>query len=509
MRLALRLLALVHIILLAPGVVVLGCPPLCFCSPNPLGGTQVDCTAKSLVAVPAGLAALGDVTKLQLSDNRIAAISAADFTGLGSTLTEIFLISNVITEIPDSTFSGLPLLTSLTLANNDITSIGRNAFAAMPKLSFLALSDNKLTDLPADLFAGNSELFLLTLSGNAIGRLPQQVFRGLASLGVLHIHNNDLTTLPAGVFESLPQLQNLNLQFNQLTHLPATAITGLGNLRELDLLGNKLTSLESGVFGQLTSLNTLYLANNAITTIADDAFSVQPALSKLCLANNPLACCGNMTNTARLSALDTSCSRGAAVCQSPPSLAGTQLQTVGSLNLSACPSPVDPGDSSSASTNIALIVGVTVAAVCVLVLVAVAAVVYRNGGRCACPERPRKRSHHFQHSAEGEGGHSGIAHATQGQAVVTLPMEVNPMHSVLGSQGPRSQPELGGSDRGVDTPGVDAWSVPALYEAGPSQPAQAQPVAWTLDNYDTGTGAAAGSSHAQRAWSSEYETGVD
>lgn len=98
-----------------------------------------------LPLIPRILSSLGVVTSFILTSNAIKQIRAGDFS---TTVTDVQLGYNLITELTDTSFPQNSTIMSLVLNNNLISKVSPSAFSNLPRLTNLNLQGNKLTRLP-------------------------------------------------------------------------------------------------------------------------------------------------------------------------------------------------------------------------------------------------------------------------------------------------------------------------------------------------------------------------
>ena len=187
-----------------------------------------------LNGLPDAIAALSQLERLDVGDNRITALPE-----LPASLRELYVHDNQL-----ATLLALPRLT--------VFDANRNQLAELPALTgidFVYLAANRLTSLPAIrgvryLNVSNNPLGRLALEDAAIEELraEQAQLRSLAierlvGLRELALRGNELTALPASI-ASLAQLRTLDLRANQLDDVP-DALHALP-LAKLDLRWNPL-----------------------------------------------------------------------------------------------------------------------------------------------------------------------------------------------------------------------------------------------------------------------------
>ena len=245
------------------------------------------------------LAGLSALTDLELISDQISALPEDVFGGLGS-LEKLLINISQLQSLPEDVFEGLGSLRGLTVGERGFRVTGEEVFAhqlnALPKdvfdgldsLEELYLGHNQLTVLPEDVFDGLDSLEALNLVGNQLSALPEDVYDGLESLEGLNLHANNLGALPEDVFDGLDSLKILTLDNNQLTTLPEDVFDGLGNLDGLSFSTNQITTLPEDLFDGLDSLYFLSFSTNRIATLPENIFDGLGNLQGLLLANNQI-----------------------------------------------------------------------------------------------------------------------------------------------------------------------------------------------------------------------------
>ena len=135
---------------------------------------EIDLSHCRLKVVPPEICYLSDLTKLDLSNNKITQIGPQAFAGCLA-LSTLNLKDNQITQIGPKTFAGCPALSTLNLKDNQITQIGSQAFGC-PTLRYLYLDRNRITQIGPQAFAGCKDLKALTLENNPIVQIASQAF---------------------------------------------------------------------------------------------------------------------------------------------------------------------------------------------------------------------------------------------------------------------------------------------------------------------------------------------
>ncbi|CAC5369489.1 unnamed protein product [Mytilus coruscus] len=248
-------------------------------------GTIVDCSFKSLTAIPEGVPM--NTTELNLGDNDISTIAANAFDDLAS-LETLILHGNTISSLPDGLFSNNINLRRVSsnkilfrdLWDNDISTIAANTFDSLASLKFLDLNINTISSLPEELFSKNINLESVDLEENSLTSVPAQLFLSNINLEVIDLSNNNFSSLPLGLLSS-----NIKLE-------------------KVDLDDNKLSSLPSGFFSSNVKLDNIKLQENAFTTVSANIFMAVTNIARLDLDDNQLLCC-NMTDLFEWAALQT------------------------------------------------------------------------------------------------------------------------------------------------------------------------------------------------------------
>ncbi|RVE42091.1 hypothetical protein evm_013259 [Chilo suppressalis] len=136
------------------------CPAQCSCT-----GTVVRCSRAQLTALP---------------------------PNIPRQTTELYLESNEITSISPDQLRHLTQLTRLDLSNNRISVLANGTFEGLSKLSTLIVSYNRLRCVQRDALKGLTQLRVLSLHGNNISMLADGVFRDLESISHVALGSNPL-----------------------------------------------------------------------------------------------------------------------------------------------------------------------------------------------------------------------------------------------------------------------------------------------------------------------------
>ncbi|XP_050293925.1 protein slit isoform X3 [Anthonomus grandis grandis] len=184
------------------------CPRVCTCS-----GATVDCSHRSLTAVPRGIPS--DTERLDLQGNNITAIYESDFHDLGR-------------------------LKILQLSDNQISKIEKDSFQDLSSLERLRLNGNVLKNIPDNLLAPVSKLFRLDLSHNQISVIGKKTLKGAPSLRTLQLDNNRITCIDDSAVREMKDLEVITLNNNNITWIGKDMFSTLFRLRTLRLADNLL-----------------------------------------------------------------------------------------------------------------------------------------------------------------------------------------------------------------------------------------------------------------------------
>lgn len=188
-----------------------------------------------ITELPAAIADLSTLERLDLSGNRLAKLPA-EFASL-RLLRHLNLSRNALHRLPAG-LGALSRLEELCLHRNRLERLPEEV-AGLVALQELYLQDNALRGLPSSL-GSLLELKRLSVSGNVISELPKALGHA-TSLVALGLGKNRLRCLPE-TLGLLQALDNLNLSSNLLTMLPASLVD-LRRLRRINLGLNPLGSL--------------------------------------------------------------------------------------------------------------------------------------------------------------------------------------------------------------------------------------------------------------------------
>jgi Leucine-rich repeat (LRR) protein len=109
---------------------------------------------------------LSSLTLLNLNVNSIQTLRRGMFTGLGGSLTGIYLVGNSISSLPVDIFDGMTALTIIDLGNNRITTIDASSFGSNVNILFwIYLNNNPVHAIDPNFFDSATALNQLDMRG--------------------------------------------------------------------------------------------------------------------------------------------------------------------------------------------------------------------------------------------------------------------------------------------------------------------------------------------------------
>ncbi|CAM5163874.1 unnamed protein product [Eretmochelys imbricata] len=292
------ILALASFLLLIFLEVAQSCPPICkYCS--------------------TGLAECEHVSSLQ-----------EVLPGLPNSTEKILLRHGNLSKIPPLSFQNFPRLHLLSITGFLFSSLANLTFVAkdISSLRSLDLSSNCLLSCGIEplAFSGLGILEELILTNNALDTLKSSWFLEMTLLTKLLLSDNKITYLPPRTFESLAKLNELIVSSNFIQYLSTDTFYGLASLTKLDLSSNEILFVNNDVFQPLQALTHLWLFKNKMTALA----SMPDSLTSLSLNENPWTCNCHLVSSMQLLKEKVQTPSGL-VCNSPPSLRGRHMLSVG------------------------------------------------------------------------------------------------------------------------------------------------------------------------------------
>lgn len=129
------------------------------------------------------------IWRLKISQNHMNSLRDDTLYGLESTLSELYVTDNHLTEIPSRALRNLQALKILDLSGNEIRNFDQNSWNDYGKhLHHLNLARNSISNILKNGFAGLPILESLDLSGNSISKLSPDIFNdGLGRISKVRI----------------------------------------------------------------------------------------------------------------------------------------------------------------------------------------------------------------------------------------------------------------------------------------------------------------------------------
>ncbi|KAK6019393.1 leucine Rich repeat-containing domain protein, partial [Ostertagia ostertagi] len=227
------------------------------------------------------------------------------FKDIGTTSIERLRVSRCAQPVLDV----LPKasIRSLALTNCQIATIDPKVFRSVESsLEELSLTNNSLTNVP--LFGNMSKLISLNLYGNKLKDIPEGAFEGLSQLRLLRIENNEICSLSTNSLSEVKQkLELLDLSGNCFATIPAQSLRNSVKLMYLDLSDNKISEINNFELMNLPQLKELRLQNNRLREIHPMAFMNVPQLQYLYMRDNLIGSSGRESFAGFPSSRNTRC----------------------------------------------------------------------------------------------------------------------------------------------------------------------------------------------------------
>ena len=234
------------------------CPDKCRCGNDDL--RFVSCEWLGLTKVPDDIP--HEVEHLSLDGNEIKVIKQLDFKNL-TKLQVLSLERNAIETIEKGAFDLLTHLTSLSLAGNGLRALPAYAFS-ISSLSELSLEFNEISELPRGLFSSLKNLKMIFLKGNRLSTLPAETFIGLRKLEKIELSRNSIKRIKGTEFAGLSSLIWLDLSSNNISSMGASTFSSLKSLARLHLDNNMLETLPGSLFANNKKLTLFTIHKNKL-----------------------------------------------------------------------------------------------------------------------------------------------------------------------------------------------------------------------------------------------------
>lgn len=319
------------------------CPDVCFCwdlitncqnkglSQLPKGidpkVISLDVSINKITNIPDRLKTYVNLKYLNISHNRLAALSHLDFDGL-SKLELLDLSFNYYHDWKDfqpQTFWNLPNLTFIEFSSNPLSNLPQfSTHFKIKSLQVLKLNNCSISALPNGFLSGMTNIKEIHLNSNPIEILNLPL--NSETLKFMDLSKTSLFYLAPNSFKELKGLETVQLNKNKYlrnvtinsdsllfldiseSFLEVPPYGDMKYLTALNLHGNILRELTNNMFINMSSLTFLNISLNAITLIEANAFRGLEELKTLDLSFNKINIVGEKTflSTKSLLSLDLS-----------------------------------------------------------------------------------------------------------------------------------------------------------------------------------------------------------
>uniref|UniRef100_A0A3B5QP55 Toll-like receptor 13 n=1 Tax=Xiphophorus maculatus TaxID=8083 RepID=A0A3B5QP55_XIPMA len=226
---------------------------------------SLNVTNNKLTIVPHDIRNLAFLEVLNMQNNTILTLTCEDFVNTTS-LRELYLNGNRITDIKSCVIEKLPNLMVLDLSYNLLMTFGDSFDIPLHKLEVLDVIQNpiKMLDL--------------------LNNLP--VCNDLQLLDHLTVYLHQ----PTDFDTFTPQLKSLTLTKTDLLIVKHKMFLPIPHLQTMDLSESEIKSLDFLMLANLTALRYLKLTDSDISVVNETVFQYLPSLTYLDLRNNPFTC---------------------------------------------------------------------------------------------------------------------------------------------------------------------------------------------------------------------------
>ncbi|ELU16824.1 hypothetical protein CAPTEDRAFT_186132 [Capitella teleta] len=269
-----------------------------------------------------------ELTELLLVNNKLRSDS---FSLPGSLKLQVLLLSgNSLTEFPG--VGNITTLQNLNLENNQLTNIPAEILSKLTSLQTLNLAGNQMTvDGIPDVAGPNETLTTLVLNNNPINEMP----RWSTLAGALTSFSLTQTTVSELTDEDLdyyPVLKNLAISNSNITEFPYLPRNG-PRLLTLDLRKNIIERITVAQLQPLQNLNEIICTQNPLMNIPNLCFANFMPYFRLVLRYIPFPCDTKMIWALGAKAAISSykLDLSGSTCSHPPLLQGIKLQSQDAL----------------------------------------------------------------------------------------------------------------------------------------------------------------------------------
>ena len=203
-----------------------------------------------------------DLVTIDLSNNELTDLPDKLFAHC-SKLTSLHLRSNQL-ESFNSKRLDLKRLLTLALGYNNIKSFDLRSTS----ITDIGLESNKITQLDANAFKTGAYLHVLALQRNNIKRISAQAFSNVKLISELLLHNNNIQSIPKYVFNNT-QIEKLLLHQNNFSNLNGVLLGIRGPIYILTLFSNKrLKNLDASDFESMNEKSQIFVTCKNLKTIS-------------------------------------------------------------------------------------------------------------------------------------------------------------------------------------------------------------------------------------------------
>jgi len=200
---------------------------------------------------------------LDLSKNNLTKLEPGALN-VAAHLQHVDLSENQLNDV-DGAFDGLLRLSRLDLRQNRLSAVTANTFSGLSDLRYLRLDDNRVSSIDSRAFATLDRLMYLVLRGNRLGAAEFRFHFSSRLLSYVDLSDCGLERFPVGLPGSVRYLQ---LRRNRLRTLRRRDLTDMaGELNILVLDENELESIDNDTFATTTNLQQMWLNGNQLRTV--------------------------------------------------------------------------------------------------------------------------------------------------------------------------------------------------------------------------------------------------
>ena len=209
-----------------------------------------------------------NIKLMDLTYTELDSISSIQVSTPGySTLKELYLSNNPLSNISSEAFTNLTQVNKLEVTYTRLESIDNVLFPS--SIVYLYLEKNAISSIDALQFTDNDAISLkyLYLNNNPITFIAGDVFRNITLLNRLELSSTEITSIDHIIFPS--RLGYIELEAGSIANISAIRFTNEDsiNVWTLSLSGNPITTCSSDVFVNMTALSTLEFKYAKLTSV--------------------------------------------------------------------------------------------------------------------------------------------------------------------------------------------------------------------------------------------------